>query len=145
MLFALRMPCFELRTYQSIVETTGHTLAATLAFLALHNDIQEEVYEQITSVVGPDRDPVGVYMGYPGLPPLILLLKVFGDYPKLDKVLAVFYEALRMFRSSILIHPLFLAPGPDHPNSNQLLPISWSAKRMKTLCCKFPTHMDKKG
>jgi len=70
-LFALGMPRFELRTYQGIVETTGHTLAATLAFLALHNDIQEEVYEHITSVVGPDRDPVGVYVNYPGLPPLI--------------------------------------------------------------------------
>src|SRR6266567_2757292 len=30
-----------------------------------------------------------------------MLLKVFDDYAKLDKVLAVFYEALRMFRSSI--------------------------------------------
>lgn len=60
-------------------ETTAHTLAATLGFLGLYPDIQQEVLEQIISVVGWDRDPV------------------FEDYAQLDKVLAVFYEALRMF------------------------------------------------
>ncbi|KAJ7064839.1 cytochrome P450 [Mycena amicta] len=60
-------------------ETTAHTLAATLAFMALHEDIQEEVVEQILDVVGSERDPI------------------FEDYGKLDKVLAIFYEAARMF------------------------------------------------
>ncbi|GLB42270.1 putative cytochrome P450 [Lyophyllum shimeji] len=60
-------------------ETTAHTLAATLGFLGLYQDMQQETVEQIVSVVGWDRDPV------------------FEDYAKLDKVLAVFYEALRMF------------------------------------------------
>ncbi|KAG6812865.1 hypothetical protein H0H92_015793 [Tricholoma furcatifolium] len=60
-------------------ETTAHTLAATLGFLGLHQDIQEEVLEQIIDVVGWDRDPV------------------YEDYASLNKVLAVFYEALRMF------------------------------------------------
>ncbi|KAG6898860.1 hypothetical protein C0993_003485, partial [Termitomyces sp. T159_Od127] len=60
-------------------ETTAHTLAATLGFLCLHQDIQEEVVEQIVSVIGWDRDPM------------------YEDYPNLNKVLAVFYEALRMF------------------------------------------------
>ncbi|KAG5641736.1 hypothetical protein DXG03_004308 [Asterophora parasitica] len=60
-------------------ETTAHTLAATLGFLGLYGDIQEEVLEQIISVVGLERDPA------------------FEDYSNLDKVLAAFYEALRMF------------------------------------------------
>jgi len=60
-------------------ETTAHTFAATLGFLGLYNDIQEEVLEQIISVIGPERDPA------------------IEDYPRLDKVLAVFYEALRLF------------------------------------------------
>lgn len=41
-----------------LIETTAHTLAATLGFLGLYEDIQEEVFEQIVSVVGLDRDPV---------------------------------------------------------------------------------------
>ncbi|KAJ7185585.1 cytochrome P450 [Mycena filopes] len=60
-------------------ETTAHSLAATFGFMALHQDIQDEVVEQIMAVVGPDRDPR------------------FEDYSKLDKVLAIFYEAARMF------------------------------------------------
>jgi cytochrome P450 len=60
-------------------ETTARAISATIAFLGLHDDIQEEVYEQIMSVVGPDRDPA------------------LDHYARLDKVLAVFYEALRMF------------------------------------------------
>ncbi|KAJ7100252.1 cytochrome P450, partial [Mycena belliarum] len=60
-------------------ETTAHTLAATLGFMAIHQDIQDEILEHIMSVLGPDRDPE------------------FDDYPKLDKVLAIFYEAGRMF------------------------------------------------
>ncbi|KAG5634271.1 hypothetical protein H0H81_002585, partial [Sphagnurus paluster] len=66
-------------------ETSAHTLAATLGFLALHDEIQEEVLEQIISVVGWDRDPV------------------FEDYGSLDRVLAVFYEALRMFPAGHLL------------------------------------------
>ncbi|EAU82330.1 hypothetical protein CC1G_06640 [Coprinopsis cinerea okayama7 len=60
-------------------ETSAHTFAATFAHLALYPEIQEEVLEQILSVVGWDRDPE------------------FEDYNSLNKVLAVFYEALRLF------------------------------------------------
>ncbi|KAF7344608.1 hypothetical protein MSAN_01943000 [Mycena sanguinolenta] len=59
-------------------ETTANSLAATLAYISLHQDIQNEVVEQIMSVVGPDRDPD------------------YDDYSKLDKVLAIFYEAIRI-------------------------------------------------
>jgi len=85
-----------------VVDTTAHTLAAALGFLGLHEDIQEEVYEHIISVVGSDRDPVRVVQVFSSIqnPHSFWLLKVFDDYPKLDKVLGVFYEALRMFRSS---------------------------------------------
>ncbi|KAG6850123.1 hypothetical protein H0H93_000745 [Arthromyces matolae] len=66
-------------------ETTAHTLAATLGFLGLHQDIQEEVVEQIVSVVGWDRDPE------------------YQDYASLNKVLAAFYEALRMFPAGFIM------------------------------------------
>ncbi|KAJ7892768.1 cytochrome P450 [Mycena olivaceomarginata] len=56
-------------------ETTGSSLAVTVGYMAIHDHIQEEVVEQIMSVLGPDRDPD------------------FSDYPKLDKVRAIFYEA----------------------------------------------------
>ena len=39
-------------------ETTGHTLAVALGFLALHQDEQKNVYDQILDVVGNDRQPV---------------------------------------------------------------------------------------
>ncbi|KAJ6488011.1 cytochrome P450 [Mycena sanguinolenta] len=60
-------------------ETSAHTLAATLGLLAVHEEAQKEVLDQIISVVGHDRDPT------------------FDDYSKLNKVLATFYEASRMF------------------------------------------------
>ncbi|KAI0916136.1 hypothetical protein AcW1_010008 [Taiwanofungus camphoratus] len=60
-------------------ETTAHTLSATFALLAVHQDIQEEIYRQIMDVVGPDSNPK------------------IEDYHKLDKVLYAFYEAARMF------------------------------------------------
>ncbi|KAH7911852.1 cytochrome P450 [Hygrophoropsis aurantiaca] len=65
-------------------ETTSHTLAATLGFLALHEDIQDEVAAQVIEVIG-EREAL------------------FEDYPKLDKVLAAFYEAARMFPSGLFL------------------------------------------
>ncbi|KAF5356947.1 hypothetical protein D9756_006377 [Leucocoprinus leucothites] len=62
-------------------ETTAHTLAATLGFLAYHSEIQEEVYEHILFVIGKTRDPV------------------WDDFNKLEKVIAVFFESLRLFPS----------------------------------------------
>ena len=64
-------------------ETTAHTLAATLGFLSLDDDLQNEVVEQIREVTSgrPDGEIL------------------FEDYPRLDKVLAAFYEGVRMFPS----------------------------------------------
>jgi len=39
-------------------ETTAHTLAATLGFLAYYSDIQEEVHQHILSIIGDSRNPV---------------------------------------------------------------------------------------
>ncbi|KAJ3878539.1 cytochrome P450 [Lentinula edodes] len=66
-------------------ETTAHTLAATLGFLALNQDVQDEVFEQIKEVVGYGRDPE------------------IEDYHNLNKVLAAFFEALRLFPSGHLM------------------------------------------
>ncbi|KAK0237711.1 cytochrome P450 [Armillaria nabsnona] len=60
-------------------ETAAQSLAATLGFLAVHDEIQEEIYQEIKSVLSDHPDPR------------------FEDHTKLEKVLAVFYEALRMF------------------------------------------------
>ncbi|KJA21395.1 hypothetical protein HYPSUDRAFT_42034 [Hypholoma sublateritium FD-334 SS-4] len=60
-------------------ETTARSLSATIGFLALYDDLQEEIYQQIMSVVGQERDPV------------------YQDYIKLNKVLAAFLETLRIF------------------------------------------------
>ncbi|KAK1228980.1 hypothetical protein PQX77_007969 [Marasmius sp. AFHP31] len=66
-------------------ETTAHTLAATLALLAVTPDAQDEVVKQIIDVVGWDRDPE------------------FGDYHNLNKVLAAFFEALRLFPAAYIL------------------------------------------
>ncbi|TFK72488.1 cytochrome P450 [Pluteus cervinus] len=65
-------------------ETTAHTMAATLGLLAINQDIQDETYEEIVSVIG-HRDPV------------------FSDFTKLEKVTSAFYEALRMFPAGFLL------------------------------------------
>jgi hypothetical protein len=46
-----------LKTLLSI-ETTAVALAATIGFLGLHSEVQEEIYQKIIEVVGHDRDPV---------------------------------------------------------------------------------------
>ncbi|KAI0064327.1 cytochrome P450 [Artomyces pyxidatus] len=66
-------------------ETTAHTLAATLGFLGLYPDIQKDVYEEIIRVVGKDRDPA------------------FEDFGKLEKVLSVFLESLRLYPAGYIM------------------------------------------
>ncbi|KAG5646364.1 hypothetical protein DXG03_003687 [Asterophora parasitica] len=66
-------------------ETTAHTLSATLSLLALHQDAQDEISQQIAEVVGYERDPK------------------FEDYDKLDKVLNAFLESLRMFPAAHVV------------------------------------------
>ncbi len=41
-----------------VAETTAKTFAAALACLAIHQDVQQEAYEQIISVAGETADPV---------------------------------------------------------------------------------------
>ncbi|KAF7344598.1 Cytochrome P450 [Mycena sanguinolenta] len=73
-------------------ETTANSLAVTLGYMAIREDIQNEVVEQIMSVLGPTRDPD------------------YNDYLKLDKVLAIFYEATRMIPAG---HVLFRGAAED--------------------------------
>ncbi len=40
------------------LETTARGISTTLAFLCLDDDLQEEIYQHIVSVVGRERDPV---------------------------------------------------------------------------------------
>ncbi|KAF5318599.1 hypothetical protein D9619_010824 [Psilocybe cf. subviscida] len=94
-------------------ETTAHSIAATLGFLSLDPALQQEVYDQLVEVVGLEGDPQ------------------FGDYNKLDKVLAAFFEALRMFPSGhILIREAFEDTVLQIPNPN---PVSGSEDEKITL------------
>ncbi|KAJ7158345.1 cytochrome P450 [Mycena crocata] len=92
-------------------ETTAHSLAGTLGFMAIHEEIQDEVFKQIMTVVGPDRDPE------------------FDDYAKLDKVLAIFYEAARMFPAGhVLIREatedtVLTIPHPVGEEGSKTIPI----------------------
>ncbi|KAG6905082.1 hypothetical protein DXG01_005223 [Tephrocybe rancida] len=81
-------------------KTTAHTLSATFALLALHQEIQDEIPEHILSVIGYDRDPI------------------FSDYADLNKVLATFYEALRLFPSAYLMLREATKDTTEPPKSN---------------------------
>ena len=87
-------------------ETTAHSIAATLGFLSIFDELQEEIYQQIISVVGHEREPVGTFYFHSQYR-AEGALQMYDDYPKLNKVLAAFFEALRMFRAH---HSLLLAP-----------------------------------
>ncbi|KAF7344595.1 hypothetical protein MSAN_01941600 [Mycena sanguinolenta] len=64
-------------------ETTANSLALTLGYMSIHEEIQNEVVEQNTE---------------------------YDDYLKLDKVLAIFYEATRMIPA---VHVLIRAAAED--------------------------------
>jgi len=92
-------------------ETTANSLAVTLGYMAINEEIQNEVLEQIMSVVGPDRDPE------------------YDDYSKLDKVLAIFYEATRMIPAGhVLIREaaedtVLAVPNPVGEEGSRTIPI----------------------
>lgn len=65
-------------------DTTAYTIDATLAMLAVHPDIQKEVYEQIVEVLD-------------GRPP------TFETLQDLSKVQACFLEASRMFPAAFMM------------------------------------------
>ncbi|OCH86766.1 cytochrome P450 [Obba rivulosa] len=67
-------------------ETTGHTLSATLALLALYQDEQDKALKQIHEVLSDGRAPT------------------FDDISKLDKVAACFEEAARFFPAGFILH-----------------------------------------
>ncbi|KAF5365981.1 hypothetical protein D9758_006676 [Tetrapyrgos nigripes] len=62
-------------------ETTAHTLAAALGFLAVYEEIQEEVYEEVKDVLPGDSNSDPEYE---------------ECYSKLIKTAACFFEAVRM-------------------------------------------------
>lgn len=92
-------------------ETTAHTLAATLGFLGLHQDIQEEILQHILDVVGPTREPT------------------FEDYDALYKVLGAFQEASRMFPAGSLMirvpteDTILTIPNPVGEEGSKIWPI----------------------
>ncbi|KAJ8597312.1 cytochrome P450 [Rhizopogon salebrosus TDB-379] len=68
-------------------ETTAHTLAATLGFLSLNPSVQEEIVAQIGEIT-KDRENDEI---------------IFEDYSRLDKILAAFYEGVRMFPAGVYV------------------------------------------
>ncbi|KAH9965006.1 cytochrome P450 [Russula dissimulans] len=66
-------------------ETTASTLAATIGFLGVYQNVQEDVYKEIIKVVGHDRDPT------------------FEDFPQLERVAHTFYEAMRLYPPAFVL------------------------------------------
>ncbi|OBZ67417.1 hypothetical protein A0H81_12673 [Grifola frondosa] len=66
-------------------ETTAHTISAALVLLALHEEEQEMLATHIREVLPDGRDPNE------------------HDIPLLDKVVACFYEAARMFPAASIV------------------------------------------
>ncbi|EPT03370.1 hypothetical protein FOMPIDRAFT_1058646 [Fomitopsis schrenkii] len=66
-------------------ETTAHTVAAALALLALYEDEQDKAVKAIWEAFPDGRDPT------------------FDDFDKLEKVLACFHEAGRMFPGGAIV------------------------------------------
>ena len=127
-----------------VLETMAHTLAATLGFLALHKDIQKEVYEQIISVVGPDRDPVCVVQVF--LRAELSSLFTAKGIRRLSQVRQGTRRVLRSIEDVPFVHPApFHFLHPWYRNAMKPLAISWSVKPTKILCYISPTHMGKKG
>ncbi|PPQ69426.1 hypothetical protein CVT24_001475 [Panaeolus cyanescens] len=92
-------------------ETTAHTLAATIGHLAVHEVIQADVHKHIIDVIGDDPQPSP------------------ESYSKLEKVLAVFYEALRLYPAGhILIREasedtVLDIPKPHGQEGNITIPV----------------------
>ena len=82
----------------SRTETTAHTVAAALALLALHEDEQEKAVKSILEALPDGQDPVRLQNLLCDPAILSASCQTFDDFSKLDKVLACFHEAGRMFR-----------------------------------------------
>ncbi|CCM01787.1 uncharacterized protein FIBRA_03854 [Fibroporia radiculosa] len=90
-------------------ESTAHTLAATFALLAVHPEVQDDIYSQILDVVGLDRDPTA------------------NDYHNLNKALYAYFEGTRMFPTVVAI---FREAGEDIPLP---IPVSLTSEEKTTL------------
>ncbi|KAF9223689.1 cytochrome P450 [Gyrodon lividus] len=97
-------------------ETTAHTLAASLGFLALNADVQDEIVAQVQDVTR-ERDDGAVLL---------------GDYGRLDKVLAAFYEGIRLFPSGVFL--------VREAKQDTVLNIS-DGEEARTLAVKKGTHI----
>jgi cytochrome P450 len=59
--------CCQILNYlvdRSCADTTANTLAASIAFLALHEEEQEKIYKHIQTVLPDGRDPVRALPSY---------------------------------------------------------------------------------
>lgn len=67
--------------YTPIIETTGRTLSATLAYLAIYQDEQEKAIEEINRVLPDGREMVSieVYSIHPSSTFLIMSLIVLAE------------------------------------------------------------------
>ncbi|KAF7350012.1 Cytochrome P450 [Mycena venus] len=91
---ALRMSSEELtgNTFLMLLaghDTTSRTLDATIGFLALYEDIQEEIYQEVHDVLSTSAGGGGQLR--------------FEDYPRLKKVQGAFLEAGRLFPAATMM------------------------------------------
>lgn len=78
----------------------GHTLAATTGFLALYQEIQEELVKEIKTLEAKSISPVGHLISLRTSKNLICQSDVqsYSNFVHYDKILACFLESGRLFR-----------------------------------------------
>ncbi|KAJ9101791.1 hypothetical protein QFC21_003130 [Naganishia friedmannii] len=83
-------------------ETSAHSLAFAIAYLAIHQDKQAWLYEELLDVFPADHTPV------------------YSDYARLPRTLAVIYETLRLHPAVVYI-PKYATEDtwlPDEPDND---------------------------
>ncbi|KAJ9113869.1 hypothetical protein QFC19_000062 [Naganishia cerealis] len=95
-------------------ETSAHSLAFAIAYLAIHQDKQAWLYEELLEVFPADHVPT------------------YQDYSRLPRTLAVIYETLRLHPAVVYI-PKYATEDtwlPDEPDDEELVDGQGEAKRV---------------
>ena len=81
-------------------DTTAMTLNAALGYMGLNEDFQQEMYQEVMSVMPTEEDFVSRHSEWERLGRFIdhIFLQTFAKSSQLQKVQACFLEAARIFR-----------------------------------------------
>lgn len=99
-------------------ETSSHTLAFAIAYLALHPSKQAWLFEELEQVYPPSHVPVSCVSKHIALSRDTNLLQTYADFSRLPRTLAVIYETLRLHPAVVYI-PKYATEDtwlPDDPD-----------------------------